>query len=149
MRRARNVTSLVAAVWIVGASLAFAQGPIDALAMRWQERLNAGDASGVAELYTTDGVLRHASGEISSGRTEIEAWAAATIEAGLVFTVVPTRWEQLSDGVAYGVGAWSAAAPDGTVVAAGEYIGVDLLVDGEWKIHQHFSGTVPNVEEEP
>lgn len=148
MRRRWTVT-IMALVGLSGLALAVAQEPIDALAMSWQERLNAGDAAGVAQLYTPDGVLRHASGEVSSGRAEIEAWAAQTIEAGLVFAVTPTSWEYLSDTIAYGLGSWSAAAPDGTVVAAGEYIGVDVLIDGEWKIHQHFSGTVPNLEDGP
>lgn len=140
---------MIVLVGLAGLALAVAQEPIDALAMSWQERLNAGDAAGVAELYTTDGVSRHASGEVSRGRAEIEAWATQTIEAGLEFTVTPTTWEQMSDTVAYGRGSWSAAAPDGTVVAAGDYIGVDVLVDGEWKIHQLFSGAVPSTEDEP
>ena len=148
MRR-RWKAKIIALVGMAGLALAVAQEPIDALAMAWQERLNAGDAAGVAQLYTPEGVLRHASREVSSGRDEIETWAAQTIEAGLVFTVTPTIWEQLSDTVAYGLGSWSAATPDGTVAAAGEYIGVDVLIDGEWKIHQHFSGTVPSVKDEP
>ncbi len=140
---------MIALIGLAGLALAVAQGPIDALAMSWQERLNAGDAAGVAELYTPDGVFRNASGEVSSGRAEIEAWATQTIEAGLVFTVTPTSWERLSDAVAYGLGSWSAATPDGTVVAAGDYIGVDVLVDGEWMIRHLFSGAVPSVEDEP
>lgn len=141
--------TMIALAVLAGLALAVAQEPIDALAISWQDRLNAGDAAGVAELYTPDGVSRHASGEVDSGRDEIEAWATETIEAGLVFTVTPTDWELLSDDVAYGVGSWSAAAPDGTVVAAGDYIGVDVLVDGEWMIQHLFSGAAPIAEDQP
>jgi uncharacterized protein (TIGR02246 family) len=139
-------TIVAMVVGMAGLSAVSAQESIDPVVTQWQDRFNAGDAAGVADLYTPDGVLRHASAEVDRGHEEIEAWAAESIAAGLTFTVTPTEWEELSDTVASGLASWSAATADGTVVAAGEIIGVYTWVDGEWKIHRHFSGTVPAVE---
>ena len=50
---------------------------------KWQAALNAGDAAGVAALYTDDGVLHPPNSAPVNGRDAIEAFWAGVTEAGV------------------------------------------------------------------
>lgn len=146
MKSSRMVRLLIT-LGIASLALGVAQIAPEQLAMEWQARINAGDAAAVAALYTEDSTMRHADAMVSTGRAEIEAWAQGAIEAGFSFAVIPSSYEMVSDTVAISQGAWSATNAEGQVVAAGEYIAVDIMVNSEWKIHRMFSAPMPLVVE--
>lgn len=128
------------------ASTAVAQNVCEGAAQRWEDAFNAGDAAGVAALYTEDGMLRHSDAEVDRGREEIQAWAQESIDAGLTIDVTEESLERIAEGVMVGLGSWTLSDADGAKVLAGEYMVVDVSQDGACLIHRHFSATVPSEE---
>lgn len=128
------------------ASTAIAQEGCDGQAQRWEEAFNAGDAAGLAALYTEDGMLRHSDGDVDRSREEIQAWAQASIDAGLSIQVTEDSIEQIVEGVMVGLGSWTLFDADGAEFLAGEYMTVTTTQDGACFIKRHFSGTVPSEE---
>lgn len=138
--------ALVMLAVVLLASTAVAQDVCDGAAERWEDAFNAGDAAGVAALYTEDGMLRHSDGDVDRGREEIQAWAQESIDAGLSIDVAEGSLERIAEGVMVGLGSWTLFDADGAEFLAGEYMTVDVSRDDGCLIHRHFSATVPSEE---
>ncbi|MDZ7802322.1 MAG: nuclear transport factor 2 family protein [Trueperaceae bacterium] len=116
------------------------------LAVQWQEAFNAGDAAGVAALYTADGVLHLASGEVARGPDAVQAWAQAQIDAGLTIEIVSEASEVLADEIVYGSGTWAFLDGEGQQVLAGKWAAVDMMDGDAWKVHRHFASVPYQLE---
>ena len=109
----------------------------------WPELLKQGDIAELTALYTEDAVFRHSSGAVNENRDAIQAWAQHVTEQDLRFEATTTEAELLGSEAAFACGTWEGSKADGTVIARGESMVVFKLVSGEWKIHRHFSSSLP------
>lgn len=109
---------------------------IDELSQQWQTRANAGDAQGVADLYTEDAILHPGNGGMIEGRDAIRDHMQQNIDAGFGDANIESVETEILNGVAYSTGTWSAASPDGQT-SDGHWLVVFLQEDGEWRMHRH------------
>ncbi len=122
------------------AGTADARQDIDAVNQRWQKAALAGDAAGVASLYTDDAVLMVPGAPRAEGRAAIESRLAAVFEAGPVSSMtIETDAVTLSESgeLAYDVGTYTMAGKTPTGEAwqdKGKYLGVLKNVGGQWKL---------------
>lgn len=138
-------------VVIPGALVACAPPPADTAAdtsaelaalkaevQEWMSAFNAGDAAGVAALYTEDGVIMPPDAETVTGRAAIRdfiaADSAAMQEQGLTFS-----GENSSDGAIDGDMAWVSGAgsvkdASGATVGSAKYLTIYSRVNGDWQI---------------
>ena len=100
---------------------------------KWQAALNAGDAAGVAALYTDDGVLHPPNSAPVNGRDAIEAFWAGVTEAGVSGELTAQEMYGMGEAAAE-VGAYVLTAADGSHVDHGHYTLVYEKVDGRWQI---------------
>ncbi len=137
-------TALLAVLLL--ASTAFAQGMCETAAQDWEDRFNAGDAAGVAALYTDDGMLRHANGVVDWGSEELLAFAQDSVEAGFTIEVTEDSLERVAEGAMVGLGTFVLFGPDDEPIVGGDYIVVYVVQDGTCLYHRHFSAADPPEE---
>jgi uncharacterized protein (TIGR02246 family) len=112
---------------------------IEAVNMEFSAAFNRGDAAGVAELYTEDGSLLPPGENIVSGRSNIEAYWKAGVDAGLSNLQLTASEVEAHGPLAYEVGEFSFEMPGsdgGRTTAKGKYLVVWKNVDGTWKLHR-------------
>lgn len=100
---------------------------------RWQAAYNAGDAAGVAALYTKDGVLLPPNSAPVDGREAIEAFWAVALEDGATGELTTKGMYGMGEAAAE-VGMWVITGADGSHVDHGSYMLIYKQVDGEWQI---------------
>jgi len=107
---------------------------IEKLGQAWEKAYNAGDAAGVAALYTKDATLMVPGSEPGSGAA-IQGLIAADIKQGgkLKLTTVDVVG---SGDYAVETGKWVANSPDGKHLDHGPYLTVYKKADGGWKIYR-------------
>jgi uncharacterized protein (TIGR02246 family) len=109
---------------------------ISAGEQRWQKAFNAGDASGVANLYTADSRLMPPNSDIVEGRSDIEGFVKGFVATGaqLKFNLL-TVHETPELCVAVGRYEMDIPTPDGPQKDNGKYIEVwAKQSDGSWLI---------------
>ncbi len=100
---------------------------------KWQAAFNAGDAAGVAALYTKDGVLLPPNSAPVDGREAIAAFWAVAIESGASGKLTPKEMYGMGENAAE-VGMFVLTAADGSHLDHGSYTLIYKQVDGEWLI---------------
>jgi len=100
---------------------------------RWQAAFNAGDAAGLAALYTKDGVLLPPNSAPVDGREAIEAFWAAALEGGATGELTPKGMHGMGEAAAE-VGMYVLTGADGSHLDHGSYMLIYKQVDGEWQI---------------
>ncbi len=100
---------------------------------KWQAAYNAGDAAGIAALYTKDGVLLPPNSAPVDGREAIKAFWAAAIESGASGELTTKKMYGMGDNAAE-EGMWVLTAADGSHLDHGSYMLIYKQVDGEWQI---------------
>ena len=101
----------------------------------WLKAYNAGDAAGVAALYTTDAKLMVPGAEPGSGPKAIQKLIAADIALGGKLAL--TTEDVVGSGdYAHETGGWVATSPDGKHLDHGPYLTLYKKADGGWKIYR-------------
>ncbi len=113
---------------------------IEAVGKTMCERLNAGNAAGVAELYTEDAVLMPPGAAQLDGRDAIQQYWQGLLDAGVGDVSLATQEVEDAGNSAVEVGTISATAPgdgEARVTFTGKYIVVwkrDGV--GSWRLHR-------------
>ncbi len=113
---------------------------IEAVGKTLCERANAGNAAGVAELYTEDAVLLPPGAARLDGREAIQQYWQGMLDAGVGDILVATQEVEEAGASAVEVGTISATAPgdgDARVALTGKYIVVYRRDGGgNWRLHR-------------
>lgn len=121
-------------VTFAAAGFGIAQDDPETLTEVYQERLNAGDLQGVANLFV-EGGMRFASGLVFEGREEIVDYLqqAPPVE-GATLDITTDEVITAGDGTAVMRGPYDILAPDGQRITGGHWTAITEHVDGAWKI---------------
>ena len=111
----------------------YSKSSLKEMAAKWQAAYNAGDAAGVAALYTEDGVLHPPNSAPVDGREAIEGFWAAVLESG-GSTELTVKDAYAMGETAAEVGMWVGTAADGSHADHGHYTIIYKKVDGMWQI---------------
>ncbi len=113
---------------------------IEAVGKTMCERLNAGNAAGVAELYTEDAVLMPPGAARHDGRDAIQQYWQGLLDAGVGDVSLATQEVEDAGNSAVEVGLISATAPgdgDARVSLTGKYIVIYRRDGGgNWRLHR-------------
>jgi len=103
--------------------------------MVWAAAWNAGNAAGIAALYSDDATLLPPGGIELQGRAAIEAYWQAAMDAapGVTVTLETKELHNLGD-VAVEVGSYTNTGADREHVGHGKYLVVWMLNDGTWQM---------------
>ena len=146
----------LAAVTMV-ASVGFAQdnaeleAAIDAVAAKYMEGWNAGDAAACAATYPADGVIVDLFGQTFDGRAAIEESIAATLETypGTTIDIVRTSLTKVSDNLTVSDGTWEVKGSTAEgVPTQGFYTIIATNTGGEWLISTGQSKVAPPMPSE-
>lgn len=110
-----------------------AKAALKEMTPKWEAAFNAGDAAGIAALYTTDGALLPPNSAPVDGREAIEAFWAAALEGGATGELTTKSLYGMGDHAAE-VGAYVLTNADGSHLDHGSYALVYRMVDGAWQI---------------
>jgi uncharacterized protein (TIGR02246 family) len=97
---------------------------------------NAGDAMGLAALYTPEAQLLPPGSDMVTGTDAIASFWAGVFEMGVASGVLETVEAQGIGDTAFEVGRYSLYAADGQVLDAGKYIVIWRRIDGQWRLHR-------------
>jgi uncharacterized protein (TIGR02246 family) len=108
---------------------------LEKLGAAWEKAFNAGDAAGVAALYTKDAKVMAPGAEPVSGTKAIQDLFAADIAQGVKFDLT------LEDAVGAGdyameTGKWVATSADGKHLDHGPYATLHKKEGGGWKLYR-------------
>jgi ketosteroid isomerase-like protein len=136
MTFARKKTACGLALAALVAGLALGAGDFTDTSERWEKAYNAGDAAGVAALYTEDGVVLPPHAEAATGRKAIQAFVEKDIAAskGSVLEIESVEYSKAGD-LGFARGSWRMKDASGTVLDEGNWIEVRKKVGGKWLIH--------------
>ena len=102
----------------------------------WAAAYNAGDADGVANLYTEDAVLMPPGAPAKFGRAAIREFiaadSAAAKAAGVTLTIEHGDTVGMSGDLAWHAGPYSVYDASGAVVDSGSYVEALQKVEGKW-----------------
>ncbi len=109
---------------------------IDASNKKFGAAVAAGNAAGVAALYTDDAMVLPPNGESVRGRPAIEKLFQGLIAAGIKQATLTAQEVEGHGDTATEVGAYSVKDAAGTELDRGKYVVVWKRVKGEWKLHR-------------
>lgn len=132
----RRITTIVAAALLALPALGIAQeAEIKAGTEKFEAAWNAGDAAGVAAMYSMDAVLLPPNSPPVRGMKNIEALWAESVSMGGTADLTTDEVFVMGD-MATEVGVYVINADDGSTVDNGHYMVVWKLEDGVWKMHR-------------
>jgi uncharacterized protein (TIGR02246 family) len=141
MRKAAFVLASACAINLANSHSAFAQAGdakkgIEAGNKAFGAAIAAGNAAGVAALYTDDAVAMPPNGEAVTGRPAIEKAFQGMIASGVKEVVLTAKEVEAHGDTATEVGAYSVKDAAGKELDRGKYIVVWKRVQGQWKLHR-------------
>jgi len=108
---------------------------IEKLDQAWEKSFNAGDAAGVAKLYSQDAKLMAPGGKPASGPSAIRAALDEAVKQGVKNAL--TSEDVVASGTyAIETGNWVATGADGKHLDHGPYVTVYKKEGGAWKIYR-------------
>ena len=96
----------------------------------------AGDAAGLAALYTASGQLLPPNAGFMVGREAIQAFWQGAMDMGIATAKIETRKVEGHGNTAIEVSTYTLHAQDGTELDAGKFIVIWKRVKGDWKLHR-------------
>ena len=108
---------------------------IEKVGQAWQNAYNAGNAAGVAALYTKDAKLMVPGSETGSDGKTIQKLIAADVALGGKLALTTDDVVGFGD-YAVETGRWVATAADGKHLDHGPYLTFYKKADGGWKIYR-------------
>ena len=140
MRAFLQVSGLVMVLAIFGTVTASAQNDaaeaIEAVNQLFQEYVAAGNADGLAMLYTEDGMSMQPNTNPYVGHEAISEAHAALFATGVGVIRLTTDELQVFGDTAHEVGRFVTETADGDHVDHGKYVAIWKRIDGEWKLHR-------------
>jgi uncharacterized protein (TIGR02246 family) len=139
--KAPLVLAYACAISLTAAHSAFAQAgdakqAIEAGNKAWGAAIAAGNAAGVAALYTDDALVMPPNSEAVSGRPAIEKAFQGMIASGVKQAILTAKEVEAHGDTATEVGAYSIKDAAGKEIDRGKYIVVWKRVQGQWKLHR-------------
>ena len=107
---------------------------IEATSGQWQQSFNAGDAAGIAALYTTDGQLMPPGAATLSGRDAIEAFWQDIVSIEGMSVVLESGEIVGQRNNAVEAGSFTMTDADGNTVDQGKYVVVWRREQGDWRL---------------
>jgi uncharacterized protein (TIGR02246 family) len=112
-----------------------ARAQIEKVAKAWEKAYNAGDAAGVAALYTKDAKVMAPGAEAASGTKAIQALFAADMAGGAKNALTTEDVVGFGD-YALETGKWVATSADGKHLDHGPYMTLYKKEGGGWKLYR-------------
>jgi uncharacterized protein (TIGR02246 family) len=138
------VAALAGSSRIAVAQVAGVKAAIDAANKKLGAAVAAGNAAGVAALYTDDATMLPPNGETVRGRAAIEKLFQAMIAAGIKQATLTAQEVEAHRDTATEVGAYSVKDAAGKELDRGKYVVIWKQVKGEWKLHRDiFNSDLP------
>lgn len=135
MRRTIGLFVATLALWTLPALADDARSAIEAANATFMEVFLAGDAKGVANLYTEDAQVIAPGAPVAEGREAIAAMWKQTIDGGVKELTLTTLDVASAGDVAGERGTVKLVGADGNTMEA-RYVVVWKKVDGAWKLHR-------------
>lgn len=133
---------LVVLVLIGSASAQDAVTRFQEITDEWGISYRAGDAAGVAALYTDDSVTIAPDGPVLMGPGAVAAYVQALLDAGLLGFDIEVSEFGADGALGYSYGVYTFVHESG-LEFRGRYVALYRYDDGEWKIFRHFSSPIP------
>lgn len=109
---------------------------IEAQLQNWQKAMNAGNAEGVAELFTSDGELVDETGRVLKGQPALTAFLTDYFAAfpKTVFELKPHSIRKLGDEVMIAEGEKTCATPNSNVTAVTQFTALYIKQKDDWRL---------------
>jgi uncharacterized protein (TIGR02246 family) len=108
---------------------------VEKVSKAWEKAYNAGDAAGVAALYTKDAKVMAPGAEAASGTKAIQAYFAADMAGGVKNALTTEDVVGFGD-YALETGKWVATSADGKHLDHGPYMTLYKKEGGGWKLYR-------------
>jgi ketosteroid isomerase-like protein/predicted SnoaL-like aldol condensation-catalyzing enzyme len=104
----------------------------------WVAAFNAGDADGIAALYSEDGVVMAPGADAAVGQAAIRDMIAADIvdakAQGLTFMASASSDGAIDGDLGWASGTFAVSDSSGAVVGTGKYVSAHERINGEWQM---------------
>jgi uncharacterized protein (TIGR02246 family) len=107
----------------------------------FEKHFNQGDAAGVAELYTNDGMLLPTGSDFIQGKEAIRDFWQGAINLGIKEARLDILEVELQGDAAIEVGRYQLKGAGGEVMDQGKYIVIWKQEQGEWKLYRDIWNT--------
>jgi uncharacterized protein (TIGR02246 family) len=107
----------------------------------FEQHFSQGDASGIADLYTNDGMLLPTGSEFIKGKEAIRNFWQGAINMGIKEAKLDIIEVELQGEIAYEVGRYQLKGADGALMDQGKYIVIWKQEQGQWKLHRDIWNT--------
>lgn len=139
---------LVGTILVASPALADDKSDLAARAAAWKAAFNAGDANGVAELYTEDAMRLPYQASTIKGRAAVVANIQETYDKGITKIRLEVLGAETMGNMAWGHGSYVLMDGDGNTIQEGKWLNVSKKVGGEWLTHADIWNTNEPGEEE-
>jgi uncharacterized protein (TIGR02246 family) len=102
----------------------------------FEKKFNQGNAAGVAELYTNDGMLLPPGSDFVKGKEAIRDFWQGAMNLGIKEATVDILDVELQGDVVIEVGKYQLRGAGGEMMDQGKYIVIWKQEDGQWKLHR-------------
>jgi uncharacterized protein (TIGR02246 family) len=131
------VFAFLAAITLALGSVVAQQQDVEAVEdvmQQYEERVNAGDAAGVAALFTENSIYYTAVGQVIEGREALQEAYQGAIDAGVTELSLETIETEVLYVTAYHTGSYTLVTPEGELLE-GYYMAI-INREDEWRIHR-------------
>jgi len=116
-------------------------GEIRAANEKFMQAFAEGNAAGLADLYTDEGMLLPAGMEALSGKLAVQEFWQGAMNMGIKSVKLETVEVQPCDNTAIEMGNYTLSGEGGSLVDKGKYIVIWHRQDGDWKLHKDIWNT--------